>query len=73
MTTNDRDQTFGEWLLAQREHIGWIGELVAAARQDRAFPKTGTPDDVRRHLNAAMADNAMFEAVDDAEADWRNA
>jgi hypothetical protein len=41
-----------------------------AARKDTRFPKNGSPDDVRKHLNAMQAEGDMFEAVDDAETDW---
>jgi hypothetical protein len=32
--TNDKAETFGEWLLAQCDREGWIGNLVKAARAD---------------------------------------
>ena len=49
---------------------GAIGVLAATAASDSSFPKTGPPDDVRKHLNARGADWDMFEAVDDAESAW---
>jgi hypothetical protein len=64
------DIPFGEWLLQQRDRTGWVGDLVASARADPKFPKKGSPDDVRARLRAVMAEGDMFEAVDDAEADW---
>jgi hypothetical protein len=39
--TNDKGETFGEWLLTQRDREGWIGDLVKAARADPKLPKRG--------------------------------
>lgn len=63
-------EAFGAWIVAQVDRHGAIGDLVKAAKADRAFPRTGSPDDVRKHLNKMQADGDMFEAVDDAETDW---
>lgn len=71
MDGNRMAQPFGAWLVAQPEHLGWIGELVAAARQDRNFPIGGGPDDVRMYLDTIRAPVALNEAVDDAEEAWR--
>lgn len=65
-----RQETFGEWLLVQVDRHGPIGDLVKAAKADRSFPRLGSPEDVRKHLNKMQADGDMFEAVDDAETDW---
>lgn len=73
MDGNASGQPFGAWLVAQREHLGWIGELVAAARQDQNFPITAGPDTVRRYLADTRAHTAIREAVDDAEHAWRAA
>lgn len=62
--------TFGAWLLKQVDREGWVGQLVNAAKADRGFPRNGSPDDVRKRLNELQADGDMFQAVDDAEADW---
>jgi hypothetical protein len=61
---------FGDWLLQQRNRTGWVGDLVTSAKADPKFPKGGSPDDVRARLREVMAEGDMFEAVDDAEADW---
>lgn len=61
---------FGEWLLQQVDRQGGVGELVKAAKGDRQFPRSGSPDEVRKHLNAMQASGEMFEAVEDAEMDW---
>lgn len=61
---------FGEWLLTQSGRRGWIGDLAKAAKGDRSFPKKGSPDQVRRRLQALGADGDAFEALDDAELDW---
>jgi hypothetical protein len=63
-------EPFGRWLIAQKDRGDWIDALADAARKDPRFPKNGSPDDVRVHLNAMQAEGDMFEAVDDAEADW---
>jgi hypothetical protein len=63
-------EPFGRWLIAKKYRGDWIDSLADAARKDSSFPKNGGPDDVRGHLNAMHAEGDMFEAVDDAEADW---
>lgn len=71
--TNSDGQTFGSWLLVERGRTGLIGQLVDGAKVDRAFPRYGTPEDVRQHLTRMQADGDMFEAVDEAETDWLKA
>jgi hypothetical protein len=66
----DDREPFGRWLIAQRDRGDWIDALADAARKDSRFPKNGSPDDVRKHLNAMQAEGDMFEAIDDAETDW---
>lgn len=61
---------FGAWLLAHKNKPGAVGDLAKIAVTDRAFPREGTPDDVRKHLNQLQADPMLFEVVDDAETDW---
>lgn len=61
---------FGQWLLRQKNRDGLIGLLVDGANRDPAFPKRGTPEDVRKRLRAVQADGDLFQAVDDAEMDW---
>ena len=68
--TNDNGETFGAWLLMQKDREGWVGELAKAARSDPKFPRSGGPEDVRARLRETMAEGDMFEAVDDAEGDW---
>lgn len=63
-------QSFGEWLLAQTDRKGWIGDLAKAAKTDKDFPKRGSPDEVRKRLQQMGADGDVFEALDDAELDW---
>jgi len=62
--------SFGAWLLKQKTRGGMIGTLATAAAADRGFPKSATPDEVRKRLGTMGADPDMFEAVDDAETDW---
>lgn len=61
---------FGRWLIAQADRGGAIGDLAASAKRDPGFPREGDPAAVRRRLQLAMADGAMWEALDDAELDW---
>jgi len=61
---------FGTWLLAQTRNDGWIGDLAKAAKADRAFPKGGDADAVRKRLSLAGAEADMIEAVDAAELAW---
>jgi hypothetical protein len=69
---DDRAKPFGSWLLAQVGREGWIGDLAAAAKADRGFPRDGDPDAVRARLNEKQAESDMFEAVDSAESAWRS-
>jgi len=68
--TNQHGETFGAWLLAQRDRDGLVGQLVDGVRADRKFPRNGSPEDVRKHLSAMQAEGDLFEAVDEAETDW---
>lgn len=68
---NDYGETFGAWLRVQVDREGLVGQLVAGAKIDRRFPREGSPEDVRRHLSAMQAEGDLFEAVDEAEIDWR--
>jgi hypothetical protein len=70
LATPDDREPFGRWLIAQRDRGDWVDQLADAARKDPRFPKNGSPDDVRKHLNTMQAEGDMFEAVDDAEMDW---
>ena len=62
---------FGAWLATQTSRTGFVGQLAGAAAGDRRFPKAGDPEAVRIYLCGAMADGDMFDALEDAEADWR--
>jgi hypothetical protein len=66
----DVREPFGCWLIAQRDRGDWVDALADAARKDSRFPRNGSPDDVRKHLNAMQAEGDMFEAIDDAELGW---
>jgi hypothetical protein len=66
----DARQPFGQWLLAQGKHKGWIADLAKWAKSDPRFPKGGSPDDVRKRLTDINAEGDAFEALDDAEMDW---
>ena len=68
--TNEHGETFGQWLLAQVDREGSLGELVKAAKADPKFPRRGGPDNVRARLNEMQADGDMHDAIDDAETDW---
>lgn len=66
----DDAEPFGTWLLAQTHRDGWVGDLAKAAKADRAFPRGGDPEAVRRHLGEKQAESDMLEALDDAESIW---
>jgi hypothetical protein len=68
--TNDDGQTFGSWLLAQRDRNVGIGPLIAGAKSDRRFPRYGTPDAVREYLNSVRANASLVRMVDEAEREW---
>jgi hypothetical protein len=70
--TNQQGETFGAWVLAQCDRKGLIGQLVDGAKADRKFPRSGSPEDVRKHLSAMQAEGDLFEALDEAETDWLN-
>ncbi len=62
---------FGGWLT--RQPIGKsdaMDLLIKGSKLDPAFPKSGDPDDVRKHLGGRGADPDVFEAIDDAELAW---
>lgn len=63
----------GAWLLTQASKDRFVGTLTTAAAGVRRFPKTGDPEAVRKYLREAMADGDMFDAIDDAKADWKAA
>lgn len=68
--TSDGRPSFGRWLLEQSERPGLIGNLAKAAKADRAFPKDGSPEEVRKRISSLGADPDMHEALEDAELDW---
>jgi uncharacterized protein YozE (UPF0346 family) len=61
---------FGTWLLQQRDRGDWVDGIANAARADRAFPRTGDVEAVRKHLRGMSADGDVFAALDDAELDY---
>lgn len=65
-----KPESFGRWIIAQRDRGDRVDGLAEAARADRTFPKDGDPEAVRAHLRAQQADGDVFQAVDDAETDW---
>ncbi|WP_159978140.1 MULTISPECIES: hypothetical protein [unclassified Novosphingobium] len=67
----DERGPFGRWLLMQVDRDGIIGQLAAAGRADRSFPRNGDPEAVRKRLSEQGADPDMHEALDDAELDWK--
>ena len=71
--SNDRGESFGQYLLSLKDASGSLGDLVAAARADPRFPRRGSPEDVRKRLNEMQAVGDMHAALDEAETDWRNA
>lgn len=69
-TASRKAETFGRWLLAQRDRGDWIDPLAAAARLDPAFPKDADVETIRLRLAERGADPEAFEALDDAELHW---
>ena len=67
--TNDQGETSGGWLLAQKDREGAIADLIPAAKADRTFPLSGSPDDIPKDRNEMQADGDMYAVVDDAETD----
>lgn len=73
METNDQGEPFGGWLLQQVGRDGWIGALAKQAKGDPRFRKSLTADDLRKRLHDAGAEGDSFEALDDAETEWKAA
>ena len=65
--TDDQGETSGGWLLAQKDRKGAIADLIPAAKANRAFPLSGSADDIRKRLNEMQADGDMHAVVDAAE------
>jgi hypothetical protein len=63
-------ESFGRWLLAQKDRGDWVDDLANAARADRSFPKDGDPEAVRAHLRQQQADGDVLQMADDAESAW---
>lgn len=76
MTSDGAETTasepFGRWLLAQRDRGDEIDALAEAARQDRGFPKDGSPHDVRKRLVQTGADSEIQEVMVSAAKIWRD-
>lgn len=71
MATKEMREPFGRWLICQQDRGDWIDQLAASARRDPSFPKSGTPDEVRKHLALrGVTDADTIEQLDDAERDW---
>jgi predicted Zn-dependent protease len=65
------EQSFGQFLLAQKGASGALGELALAASKDPKFPKQGKPEDVAKLLHAQQAPAEFHEAMVEAVADWQ--
>lgn len=63
-------EPFGRWLLTRPDRKDWTDDLAKSARLDRAFPRNGDVDAVRKHLAAQGADGDTFARLDDAETDY---
>lgn len=72
MQTDQTNGSFGAWLLTQTKRDNWIGLLAKAAKADPKFRTSNTPDDLRKRLQEGGAEGDVFEALDDAEAEWQN-
>ena len=67
---NEGRPPFGAWLLQQTKRDGFVGDLAKGMKADRGFPRTGSVDDVRKHLSSIRAEGDAFEALEDAERDY---
>lgn len=63
-------QPFGRWLIAQAGRDDALGALAKDAKRDPAFPRDGTPEDVRARLRQLQAEGDVFALIDDAELEW---
>lgn len=63
-------QSFGQFLLAQKNATGALGELAKAAAADPKFPKQGSPVDVSKRLHQHEAPAEFHEAMEDAVSEW---
>lgn len=66
-----QDQSFGAWLIEQKGRDGFIGGLADAAAGDRRFPRLGDVTAVRKWLQDNRASGDDWEALEEAELDWR--
>lgn len=66
----EKKPPFSQWLVAQENRAGAIGELAKFAKADRAFPRDGTPKDAWKRLNQVGAESDLYAAMEEAELDW---
>lgn len=64
--------SFGRFLLSKQHAPGALGELAKAAASDPKFPREGGPREISQRLNQHEAPPEFHEALEDAEAEWRN-
>lgn len=64
-------EAFGAWLVSQEHRGGLVGNLAAALKADRTFPRAADPEKVRKFLSERRASGDDWEAFEDAEMAWR--
>ncbi|SEJ02714.1 hypothetical protein SAMN05428950_101891 [Sphingomonas sp. OV641] len=65
------DEAFGTWLVKQDGRGGLIGNLATALKADRTFPRAADPEGVRKFMGDRRAGGDDWEALEDAELEWR--
>lgn len=61
---------FATWFIDQAERHDWVGLLAFQAKRDPRFPRGGSADEVRSHLEKQGADGDVLAALEDAEREW---
>lgn len=62
--------TFGAWLINQEHRGGLLGNLAAALKADRSFPRSASPEAVRKFMSERRASGDDWEALEDPEMVW---
>ena len=66
----DKRPAFAAWLIARPDSGNWVDGLAQAARADRAFPRHGDLEAVKKWLQGRRPSGDDWEALDDAELDY---
>ena len=57
-------QTFGRWLLGQRDRGDWVDQVAETACADHTFPVDGSPSVIRKHFRDQQAGLEAFQALE---------